>query len=226
MRQGKIILIGWEGGLSGGVKKHPLWGKRYELRLVASHAILALSGLDVNLLQIDIDEYVTTPMAKLQGKSLGEIVNSCSTLQGQDADFSEVRLARFSAVCQDCDHMTPEAFLWGKEAMEQWPDRHPLSFYSLINYAQPEAGRSIAKPSAMRTYYVHSGSVADGFKPALDLSEKCLFVLHATQLLHVSETPDRLRAFYVSDDKWMGSLRYIPRLYLPPEPPPPPPRSN
>jgi hypothetical protein len=226
VRQNRIVLIAWDGGESRGMKRHLIWSKRYELRLVASHAILALSSLDVNLLQIDLDEYIATPMAELQGKPLAQIVDSCSAAQGQDAEFSEVRLARFSTVCQDCDHLTPEAFLWGQEAAEQWPDRHPLSFYTLINYAEPEAGRSIAKPSAMRAYYVHSGSVAEGYRQAVDLSEKCIFVLHATQLLHVSETPDRLRAFYVTDDRWMGSLKYIPRLHLPPEPPPPPPRPS
>jgi|LauGreStaDraftv2_3_1035109.scaffolds.fasta_scaffold46293_1 hypothetical protein len=42
---------------------------------------------------------------------------------------------RYDAMCKDClsEPGQPETFLWGPAAAEQWPERHPLSWYGKTN---------------------------------------------------------------------------------------------
>lgn len=89
---------------------------------------------------------------------------------------------RYHTLCRDCDHERPEAFLWGSAAAEQWPSKHPLSWYSLTNYIAHPAPKSIINPNFLRAFYIHWGSPTPGFNASYP-SGKCMFLLHIAHMV-------------------------------------------
>lgn len=61
MQKGKIVLVMWDS-----MPQHELWSRRYDQRVVYSHAVLAFTGMDVYLMNIDLDEYLVTTVPALQ----------------------------------------------------------------------------------------------------------------------------------------------------------------
>ena len=59
------------------------------MNVIRSHAILALTGLDVHMLNIDLDEYLVTTSPELQGKPNHEIIGTCA-----GPNPAEVKVAR------------------------------------------------------------------------------------------------------------------------------------
>ena len=63
---GQLLIIAWEE-----VPPHELWEQRYDSRVVFSHAVLALTGMDVYQMVLDLDEYLVTPDPELQVGGVG-----------------------------------------------------------------------------------------------------------------------------------------------------------
>ncbi len=61
IQKGKILMVLWED-----FPAHSLWSRLYDQRIVYSHALLAFTGLDVYLMNIDLDEYLVSTVPELQ----------------------------------------------------------------------------------------------------------------------------------------------------------------
>ena len=55
-----------------------VWSRKYDQRVIYSHAVLALTGLDVYMLNIDLDEYLVTSRPALHGQGVQAMVETCA----------------------------------------------------------------------------------------------------------------------------------------------------
>mmetsp|Transcript_12334 Transcript_12334/g.26633 ORF Transcript_12334/g.26633 Transcript_12334/m.26633 type:complete len:514 (+) Transcript_12334:286-1827(+) len=191
--KGKIIIILWDE-----LPQHEIWTRKYDQRVVYSHALLAFTGLDVYLMFVDLDEYLVTPRTDLQMQPIQQIFKTCA---GHPA---EMRVMRYNTLCKNCNHAAPEAHLW----VNPFRPDHPLNTYSLINYVMTPAARSIVNPNFMRNFYIHWGSVAAGYNTTYPPG-KCMFFLHVAHLLRASTRPEKISAQFVEDRSWMGTLKRV-----------------
>lgn len=70
---GKVLLVLWDG-----LPEHTVWSRKYDQRVIYSHAVLALTSMDVYMMNIDLDEYLVTTRPTLQTKNIQEIVETCA----------------------------------------------------------------------------------------------------------------------------------------------------
>ncbi|GAX72751.1 hypothetical protein CEUSTIGMA_g207.t1 [Chlamydomonas eustigma] len=203
VQMGKIILVMWEDMLP-----HELWSKRYDQRVVYSHAVLAFTGLNVHLINIDLDEYLVTRKPELQGKPIQQIIQTCL-----GSDISEARILRSNILCKDCEHDRPESFLWGSAAAEQWPSRHPLSWYKLSSYGSSGLSRSIVNPNFMRAFYINWGAPISGHNTT-QADVQCMAFLHVVHMFQASLPKSVISAQFTEDESWIGMLSSVKAMTL------------
>jgi hypothetical protein len=71
---GRLILVLWQD--MG--PEHPLIGRRYEQRIIYSHAALALAGMRAVMIPMALDEYAVSAAGPLQQLTLGAMVRNCA----------------------------------------------------------------------------------------------------------------------------------------------------
>jgi hypothetical protein len=93
---GRLILVQWQD--MG--KEHPLIGRRYEQRIIYSHAALALAGMRAVMIPMALDEYAVTVAGPYQQLSLGAMVRNCAAgKQGLCYSLQAVAGTHANAVC-------------------------------------------------------------------------------------------------------------------------------
>lgn len=55
-----------------------VWARKYDQRVIYSHAALALSSLDVSIINIDLDEYLVTSSPGLHHQNIQAIIEGCA----------------------------------------------------------------------------------------------------------------------------------------------------
>jgi len=190
---GKIMLVLWEE-----LPEHAVWPRKYDQRVIYSHAALALSSLDMYVINIDLDEYLVTGKPTLQHKSIQGIIEGCA---GKAAD---VRVARYNSVCKACERERPEALVW----TNYLDTSHPLSWYSLVNFGQTQAGRSVVNPAFVSSYNLHYAEVAAGHN-ATSIRNNCMYFLHIPNMVRVTEGRKAVEAHYREDQSWAPLLQRV-----------------
>lgn len=55
-----------------------VWHRKYDQRVIYSHALLALSSMDMYVINIDLDEYLVTTKPALQKAPIQDIIEGCA----------------------------------------------------------------------------------------------------------------------------------------------------
>ncbi|KAG2436474.1 hypothetical protein HXX76_006775 [Chlamydomonas incerta] len=167
VREGRLLVVGWEVG-----ERQPLL-YNYDQALVASHAILGVSGCGANvaLMLSDVDEYLYSAFGQPWTSMWG-----CMLRSAPDA-YPGLLLLRRVDVASSRVPAGKEAAWWALPSRSL--SRHPLLAYDRIARSphRPELSKSVVVPARRVVgFYVHDGFPLAGSRGLANAS--CAFLLH------------------------------------------------
>ncbi|KAG2454667.1 hypothetical protein HYH02_000506 [Chlamydomonas schloesseri] len=167
VREGRLLVVGWEAG-----ERQPLL-YNYDQALVASHALLGVSGCGANvaLMLGDVDEYLYSAFGQPWPAMWG-----CMLRSAPDA-YPGLLLLRRVDVASSRMPAAKEAAWWALPARSL--SRHPLLAYDRIARSphRLELSKSVVVPARrVIGFYVHDGFPLAGSRGVANAS--CGFLLH------------------------------------------------